>query len=86
MREIERFEVRAEDGPTWRFAKLVKVTDFKPLSGPAQQYDVPATYESLDEPGRFHINEREPDRFSLVDFGSAAGDVEVTRVRGIAPT
>lgn len=83
MREIERFEIRAEDR-TKRFAKLVKVTNFKPLSGPAQQYDGPTTYESLDAPGRFHINERGPDRFSLVDFGSAADELEATHVRGLS--
>lgn len=82
MREIERFEVRAEDGRTWRFAKLVQVTDFKPLLGSVQHLDGPPTYESLDTPGRFHINELGGDRYSLVDFGSAADNVTVTRVRG----
>ncbi len=83
-REIERFDVRADDGRTWRFTKLVEQTAFKPLMGGTETLDGGYEYESLDESGRWELRERGGDRFTVIDFQSDDNDVLVTRVRGFA--
>jgi len=79
MREIERFEVRAADGQTWRFALMERAVTFKPLKGGTERLPGGQEYVSLDDPNRYHINRIAGDRFSLVDFGSTAPNIEVTR-------
>lgn len=79
MREIERFEVRAEDGRTWRFALMQHVTTFQPLSGGTQYLPGPPEYVSLDAPGRYDIHAADDGTFDLVDLKSDAAPVRVTR-------
>jgi hypothetical protein len=81
VREVERFQVRAEDGRLWWFALIEGVNTFRPLSGAIQHVPGPTQYVSLDDADRYHIRHKGGDRFTLVDFAPGADDADVTRVR-----